>query len=240
MKLEIANISDEIKAPAFDAAVAAISRQVAEHFQPEWGTAADIIGTVVPLANRKAPIAGDRDAIIYVGDSSQDPATGVENALGYHATNQGNIPYGFIYLDIVAEAGEEWTTTLSHEVLELLADPDATMTVTGPAPRGRGHVHYDLEVCDPTQGDSYQIDNVSVSNFVGRSYFGLKNGNGKSNYLGLLLNPFGVRPKGYFQYEDGNGRTHQIMGEEVTPGQRAAKQKMGKVRRNRRREDRIQ
>ena len=129
---------------------------------------------------------------------------------------------------------------MSHEVLELLADPDATMTVTGPAPRGRGHVHYDLEVCDPTQGDSYQIDNVSVSNFVGRSYFGLKNGNGKSNYLGLPLNPFGVRPKGYFQYEDGTGRTHQIMGEEVTPGQRAAKQRMGKLRRNRRREDRIE
>jgi hypothetical protein len=46
--------------------------------------------------------------------------------------------------------------TLSQEALELLADPDATMTVTRPAPEGAtGHVHYDPEVCDPTQGDSH-------------------------------------------------------------------------------------
>ena len=44
--------------------------------------------------------------------------------------------------------GEVWTSTLSHEVLELLGDPTAVMTVTGLAPKGAsGSVHYDLEVC---------------------------------------------------------------------------------------------
>ena len=48
----------------------------------------------------------------------------------------GGTPYGFVYLDICARYGENWTTTLSHEVLELLADPNAAMTVAGPRPKG--------------------------------------------------------------------------------------------------------
>ena len=167
------------------------------------------------------------------------PPTGVSGALGYHSRNHGDIPYGFVYLDICAEYGEVWPCTLSHEVLELPGDPSAVLTVNGPAPAGvSGNVYYDLEVCDPTQGDTYTIDNVVVSNFVGRSYFGMAGGSGNSNYLNLPLVPFGVRPKGYFQYEDGGG-THQIQGELVTARQLAAKEKMGIGRRNWRRADRL-
>jgi len=108
--------------------------------------------------------------------------------LGYHDKNHAGLPYGFVYLDVCRASHEDWSTTLSHEVLELLADPRAVMTVAGPAPRGaKKHVHYDLEVCDPTQGDTYQIDGVTVSNFVGKAYFGLTGGSGKMDHLGLPL-----------------------------------------------------
>jgi hypothetical protein len=164
---------------------------------------------------------------------------GVSGALGYHSDNYANIPYGFVYLDICAEYGEVWSCTLSHEVLELLADPTAVMTVTGPDPSGAaGSVYYDLEVCDPTQGDTYTIDSVVVSNFVGRSYFGLMGGNGSSNYLNLDLAAFGVRPGGYFQYEDSTG-AHQIQGKLVTQSHLAAKALMKEGRRNARRQARI-
>ena len=119
------------------------------------------------------------------------------------------------------------------------ADPDAAMTITGPAPNGApGNVYCDLEVADPIQGDSYDIDNVVVSNFVGRSYFGLTGGSGQSNYLNLPLVPFGVRPGGYFQYEDSTGE-HQIQGRRVTARQLAAKKLMKSGRRNERRLERI-
>jgi hypothetical protein len=238
MRLTIANISKSISAVDFRAAVAAIRRQVNDDFGPEWSVTATLRGTTVSIAN-KAPIAGQHDAILYLGDSSQDPTTGVTGALGYHSANHANIPYGFVYLDICAQYGESWTTTLSHETLELLADPTAMLTVSGPAPKGhKGSAYYDLEVCDPTQGDAYKIEGVEVSNFVGRHYFNLSGGSGQTNFLELPLAPLGVRPRGYFQFEDKTG-AHQIMGAEVTEKQTAARALMKLARRNARRAARL-
>jgi hypothetical protein len=239
MKLTVANISTQVAQSDFQATVDAIAKQVAEHFCPEWKIDATLKAIALPLGNKKAPIQKDADAVIYLGDSSEDPATGVDGAYGYHAANNKHVPYGFVYLDICAQSNESWTVTLSHEVLELLGDPDAVITVTGSAPKGvSGTVYYDLEVCDPTQGDEYKIDNISVSNFVGKSYFGLSGGSGKTNYLALPLHPFGVRPGGYFQYEKG-GRGHQVWGRDVTQAQKKAKEKMKSVRRNARRISRL-
>jgi hypothetical protein len=240
MRLTIANITKTITPAKLQDAVRAIARQVAADFQPEWHIGASVVGVTTTLGKRKAPIQGQHDAIIYLGDSSQDPTTGVSGALGYHSQNHGNTPYGFVYLDVCKEYGEVWTCTLSHEVLELLADPTASMTVTGPSPRNAARsVYFDLEVCDPTQGDSYRIDGVVVSNFVGRSYFGLHGGSGKTNFLELDLAPFGVRPKGYFQYEDAGG-AHQVQGRKVSARMTKAKSRlMGAARRNARRATRL-
>ena len=240
MQITIANISTKVQPTDFQSAVRAIARQVSEDFAPEWGINATLMGMTTKLrSGRLAAVQGLRNALIYVGDSSEDPTTGVAGALGYHSDNHRNVPYGFIYLDICEQYGENWTCTLSHEVLELLGDPTAAMTVAGPAPKPHaGFVHYDLEVCDPTQGDSYSIDSVVVSNFVGKSYFNLVGGSGKTNFMDLQLDPFGVRPKGYFQYESATG-SHQVNGEKVTPGMLAAKTKMAEGRRNYRRIERL-
>jgi hypothetical protein len=243
MNITIANLSKVICAADFHAAVAAVGRQVTEHFQPEWGTGARLKGMWVPLVGKKAPIQEGADAVIYVGDSSVDPTTGVTDADGYHSANNKGIPYGFVYLDICAKAKEAWSFTLSHEVLELLADPDTALTVAGSPPkhapkRVPGTVYYDLEVCDPTQGDFYLVDEVVVSNFVGRKYYGLSGGSGMTNYLNRPLRPFGVRPGGYLQYETGS-TPHHIYGSRVTLGQKAAKKAMQNIRRNARRAERL-
>jgi hypothetical protein len=240
MILTIANISSTIAMPDFERVVAAIGKQVSQHFQPEWGKAATLKTVALTVGPRAAPIDKNSGAIIYVGDDSQDPTTGVENALGYHGRNHARVPYGFVYLDICAQYGDPWSSTLSHEVLELLEDPTAIKVVTGPAPDDpQVPVYYDLEVCDPTQGDSYEIDGVVVSNFVGRAYFGQRGGSGKTNYLDLQLEPFGVRPKGYFQFEDGQN-VYQVNGEKITQSAIEARREMGKARRNARRAARIQ
>jgi hypothetical protein len=236
MRLTIANISKGISASDFRGAVRAIRRQVNEDFGPEWSITATLRATALSL-HGAAPIDGKHDAILYVGDASQDPTTGVEGALGYHSENHGDVPYGFVYLDICKQYGEVWTTTLSHEVLELLGDPTAAITVTGPSPKGKGSVYYDLEVCDPTQGDAYDIEGVSVSNFVCRHYFGLTGGSGHTNFLDLPLKPFGVRPRGYYQYEDKKG-VHQVNGEKVTSEHIAARAQLRMGRRNTRRAER--
>jgi hypothetical protein len=82
------------------------------------------------------------------------------------------------------------------------------------------------------------VDGVRVSNFVGRSYFGLVGGSGRTNFLGLELAPFGVRRNGYVQYEDGQ-KAHQVFGEAITTDMRAAKALLKTGRRNARRAARL-
>jgi hypothetical protein len=235
LKITVANLSKSIDDAAFATVVAAIGIQVARDFQPEWGAGANLSAQRMKIASGTVNIDYASDAVIYVGDSSSDPTTGVQGALGYHATNFGKLPYAFIYLDICAQANEPWSCTLSHEILELLADPTAVYTVNGPAPGNPDKsVSYDLEVCDPTQGDTYSINDTVVSNFVHRSYFGMAGPAASTNHLGLQLAPFGVRPGGYFQYEDPDG-AHTVNGPQVGAARLAARAMMLDQRRNSRR-----
>jgi hypothetical protein len=109
MKLTIANLSTKVTGAELRAAVAAIGRQVREHFQPEWGVTATLKVIRLPLGRKKAPVEKDTDAVIYFGDSSNDPDTGVDDAEGYHSSNNKDIPYGFVYLDICAKAKDAWS-----------------------------------------------------------------------------------------------------------------------------------
>src|SRR4051794_25603109 len=95
MRLTIVNVSKSVTSNDFHAAVAAIRRQVQDDFGPEWNIAAKLRSTTHTLAKGSTPIEGIHDVIIYVGDSSQDPTTGVEGALGYHSVNHKDVPYGF-------------------------------------------------------------------------------------------------------------------------------------------------
>ncbi len=238
LNLVVANLSTSIDDATFSAAVAAIGLQVSRDFQPQWGSGGVLTAQRLALGGAKANIDGAADAIIYVGDSSSDPTTGVSGAFGYHSTNFGQLPYAFVYLDVCAQYGEVWTCTLSHETLELLADPAAVLTVAGPAPASAGApgqtVSYDLEVCDPTQGDSYAVNGVTVSNFVTKAYFGMPGGSSATNYLALALSPLGVRPGGYFQYEDSTG-AHPVNGPKVDAARLAARAILAGYRRNARR-----
>ena len=243
MKLTIANISVSIDAPTLSDAVAAIGQQVSRDFKPVWGVDAIIVATKLDITSPQVNIDSSTDAIIYVGDSSQDPTSGVSGTLGYHSDNYNHLPYGFVYLDVCREYNEPWSCTLSHEALELLADPTAVLTVTGPAPSGTTEktVYYDLEVCDPTQGDTYNVDGVVVSNFVTKWYFNMAGGPAgrTTNFLNLSLGQFEARPGGYFQYEDDSG-AHQVDGSKVDERRRAARRMLSDYRRNGRRAIRLE
>jgi len=238
LNLVVVNLSTTIDDAAFAAAVAAVSLQVSRDFQPEWGRGATLNARRLDLAGAQADVNGALDAVIYVGESASDPTLGMAGAYGYHAQTYGKLPYAFIYLDVCAQYGEAWSCTLSHEVLELLADPTTVLTVSGPAPTGVGGegqtVAYVLEVCDPTQGDHYEIDQVTVANFVTRSYFGMTGAAAATNFLNLALSPFGVRPGGYVQYEDSAG-PHQVNGDAVDARRLAARAMLAEHRRNARR-----
>jgi hypothetical protein len=124
---------------------------------------------------------------------------------------------------------EEWSAILSHEALELTADPECNLLVKGPKP-GKGskhHVFFWYEMCDPVQSETYLIDGIRVSNFVLPLYFtGGDEYTGRNDFLGTVnkgktLRSFDVNPGGYMGYYDpktGRSRTYMIPGD-----QRAAK-----------------
>jgi hypothetical protein len=240
MRIAIANVSKGISTSDFKTVVHAVERQVREDFAPAWGMTASLRMLRIDRSQPVDPEASLSDVVIYVGELGADPKA-VENAVGYHTDNLQGIPYGFVFVDVAEKIGEKWSTTLSHEVLELIADPDVNLLVIGPDPkRANRQVLRPYEVCDPVQGDSYSIDGVDVSNFVTPLYFAdLPHPTiTRTNYLALPLDRFGVRPSGYFSYLDlTTGRYDNVFGDAIR-GPEVAKKKaaLGSARRLVRRE----
>lgn len=234
-RLIIANLSS-IGDAELGAAVAAIQLQIKRDFEPEWGLSTVLVPQRVDKSAPQVDLNAATDAVIYVGDRSQDPDSGVDGVFGYHKTNNPGVPFGFVFHDVCQASREPWSVTLSHEVLELLADPQATARIVGPDPRvpAAPGVAFELEVCDPTQGDSYPIGSVHVANFVTQRYFGRRGRASSTNCMNLPLQPFSARPRGYAQYWDRRG-CQILNGDDVTRGQIKARKLMGAARRNARR-----
>jgi hypothetical protein len=93
--------------------------------------------------------------------------------------------------------GPEWTVDVSHELLEMLADPYITAvsrrTIRHPSPvAGQGEVDFWIEPCDPVDKMSYKIDGVSVSNFCTPRYYDLNANSGPFDQMGAVGAPLEI------------------------------------------------
>ena len=85
----------------------------------------------------------------------------VQDAAGVHLDKKGQ-PFSLV------EAGNSWSLTASHGVLEMLADPFGNRLIAGPSPKsGQGRVEFLVEVCDPSEdsANAYTVNDVLVSDF---------------------------------------------------------------------------
>ncbi|HEX6801022.1 MAG TPA: hypothetical protein VF130_00970 [Candidatus Binatia bacterium] len=198
----------------------AINRQINEDFEPYWSLGATLRLEGKAGAKPKPQAAADMrgDAILYLWDK-----VNVANALGYHDRNNQGIPFGFVFTDLSASLEESWTVTLSHEALELIADPEVNLLVAGPHPaNSKLDVFHWYEMCDAVQAETYKIDEVEVSNFVLPLYFtGGDEAGGRNDFLGRshhgkTLRSFGVNPGGYvgfFNPKTGDYETFSAKGD---------------------------
>lgn len=196
-------------------AIRAINRQIEEDFKPYWSMGATLrlegMSGTQPTPQSAADMRGS--AIIYLWDKADIPG-----ALGYHDRNNLGIPFGFVFTELSAGLGESWTTTMSHEALELIGDPQVNLLVAGPHPEDTTkEVFHWHEMCDATQDETYEIDGVVVSNFVLPLYFtGEEERSGRNDFLsreynGETLKSFGINPGGYvgfFNPEKGEHDTY--------------------------------
>jgi hypothetical protein len=178
-------LSDADVAPV----VIALQKQVSNDFRPIWGVDAEL--KVVPKGTQ--PLAGSW-WLVLLDDSDQ------ANALGYHDLTTEGLPIGKVFAASDVKAGTSWTVTASHELLEMLGDPNVNLTVFVESSDTAG-VLYAYEVCDACEDDSlgYQIDNVLLSDFVYPAWFESFRTDGSAQFdrMNKLQNPFQLLAGGY-------------------------------------------
>jgi len=198
--IAVINESDVAKNREVERIVKAVQRQVTEHFKPAWGLQARLVFNEEPPKAMK----------VVVKDNAAAEQKGY---LGYHFVNGLPVTYVFA-MDDIAQQGE-FSSTLSHEVLEMLADPDVNLFAQGfyRDRAGRRHSAFmPYEVCDAVETSIYTIDGVEVSNFVLPEWFEPEHADGlmKMDYLGVLDGPFMLAPGGYIDVRRRNGKTKTI------------------------------
>jgi hypothetical protein len=197
-------VSDE----ELQVAIRAINRQIKEDFEPYWslGATLRLEGRSGLQPDKENPSDMRGDAVVYIWNEADVPG-----ALGYHDRNFSGIPFGFVFTELSREIGENWSVTLSHEALELIADPEVNLLVMGPHPNpdeGEREVFHWYEMSDAVQAETYEIDGVQVSNFVLPLYFtGGDEFVGRNDFLGRApngqtLKSFGINPGGYVGFYD--------------------------------------
>lgn len=141
--------------------VVALQQQVTNDFRPIWGTDAEL--KMIPQGT---PAPAGTWSLVILDDSDQ------AEALGYHDLTPDGLPLGKIFAASDLKAGTSWSVTASHELLEMLADPNINLTAFVQNANTSGTL-YAYEVCDACEDDSfgYQINNVLVSDFVYPTWF---------------------------------------------------------------------
>src|SRR5437667_12655547 len=178
INVAIINASTVLRDSVVKAAVPALQTQVHRDFAPAWGIDADLI--FVP--NRAKPPA--RSWWLTIVDNADQAG-----ALGYHDVTNAGLPLAKVFAGSDINLGFQWTVTASHELLEMLGDPDINLTAfvelngdTGeplrpdqPLPPGATLQMrlYAYEVCDACEADQYGYPkgDVLVSDFVFPAWF---------------------------------------------------------------------
>lgn len=204
IQVAVINASSVLSDEQVQNAVPALQRQVHDHFAPVWGIDADL--TFVPTGSQPAK----NSWWLSVLDNSDQAG-----ALGYHDLTPQGLPLGKVFAGTDLQYGLEWTVTASHELLEMLADPDINLTAFNQTSDTAGTL-YAYEVCDACEDDSqgYKIDDTLVSDFVYPSWFEFfwKAGATQFDYMKKITKPLELLEGGYigaFDIASGGG-WHQI------------------------------
>jgi hypothetical protein len=189
IKIAIWNKSTVLDDAAVSAALPALQIQIHRDFAPIWGVDADLAFS----SKNQQPAAGSW-WLVVLDDSD------VAGDLGYHELTDEGLPLGYVFARTDQQAGLKWTVTASHELLEMLGDPDINLYAFVQTGNNTG-TFYSYEVCDPCELDEqgYQIDGVQVSDFVYPQWFeGFRaQGSTQFDFQKLIDQPFKLSPGGY-------------------------------------------
>lgn len=187
--LALISYSDDpaISAPVLARIANALEVQLLEHYASLWQAS----GLPVVVYDRNDTVPDDV-APLFIFDTGAQAGELADHGLGsaggpfgraFWAANQargGTLLTGAMALSV----------SLSHEAVELVADPYVNTWADEDA-----STQLAFEIADPVQADCYEIDGVAVSNFVGPRWF--RHGPGPYDHMRLVEEPWTRRPGGY-------------------------------------------
>lgn len=185
-----------------------LQTQVTRDFGPVWGVSAvvsafldleDVPPQYLPVIVTGKPLPGDHH--------------------GFHVATDGR-PFALVHLD------DHWSLSASHELLEMVLDPSGDLTACGPSIADRyeddrkksgsseatgatpvanykrqGTVDYLVEPCDPVESSTYEINGVTVSDFVTPAFYDEFKAAGRPySFLGSVTEPYQLLSGGYLSW----------------------------------------
>jgi hypothetical protein len=155
--IAITNASTCLTDAQVEAVLPALQKQVSDDFEAYWD-----LDCTLSFLPKGRPLTPGWWQIVITDNPDQ------AGALGYHEMTSAGTPLGKIFAKLDLNDGYSWTVTLSHELLEMLADPWINWWAVGSDSK-----IYALEVCDAVEADElgYQIDGVLLSDFVTPAWF---------------------------------------------------------------------
>jgi hypothetical protein len=217
--IALTNVSTCISDAQVEAILPSLQRQVSLDFRVYWD-----IDCALTLLSNGQPLTTGGWQIVLTDNPDQ------AGALGYHEMTIHGTPLGKVFAGLDVESGSSWTVTLSHELLEMLADPWINWCAQG----SDGRI-YALEVCDAVESDSlgYEIDGVLVSDFITPSWFERTEAD-RIDFKKQVSKPMELAPGGYVSVLDPGGGWTQITAEgtggpEAPAGSRRHRRSIGKA-----------
>ncbi len=230
IKIAIVNASTCLTDAEIKNTIPALQTQVSRDFAPVWGIDADLL-----FFKKGVKIPVDYWQLIVLNNSDQ------AGALGYHDVTKSGMPLGKVFAKTDLENNTSWTITMSHELLEMLGDPDINLTVFVQNEKNTGGKLYAYENCDACEDDSlgYKINGILVSDFVFPSYFeSFSKAGTQFDFCKHIKKPFEILKGGYLSVFDvKNGSGWQSISAEKVPPSYKMRGNVGS-RRERRRTDR--
>jgi hypothetical protein len=198
--VDIINASTVLTDQEVQAAVPDLQTQVHRDFAPAWGIDANL-----SFRAKSAKAHAGAWQLIVLDNSDQ------ASALGYHDLTKAGLPLGKVFAGSDKQYGLSWTVTASHELLEMLGDPDINLTVFLERTNTSGRL-YAYETCDACEDDQfgYKIGATLVSDFVYPAWFeSFRKAKSTTFDFGKhITKPFQLLTGGYIGYYDvlsGNG-----------------------------------
>lgn len=197
----------EIDTTLLHAAAAALNIQVTQHLAAIWpGVVASV--SAAPRASALPPGAWP---VFLV--KTLPPGEG-----GYHLDKK-NQPFAKV---IASAEDQTWTIDASHEICEMLVDPNGNRMQSSEAITISnsdvvdcpGVFSYLVEACDPCEANNfgYDIQGIAVSDFITPHFYDSSAAAGvKYSYTGAITRPRQVLKGGYISYQQADGSWKQIL-----------------------------